>query len=89
MSNVGRKLTWAAEDVRAIARRKILRQRLKLSRFLKGEAPSTEYDWGCDYPQRSGQITTTPCSLPLLSVHSAKLTNSFSVPSTRHISLPG
>ena len=50
MSNVGRKLTWAAEDVRAIARRKILRQRLKLSRFLKGEAPSTEYDWGCDYP---------------------------------------
>ena len=50
MNNVGRKLTGAAEDVRAIARRKILRQRLKLSRFLKGEAPSTEYDWGCDYP---------------------------------------
>ena len=50
MSNVGRKLTWAAKDVRAVARRKILRQRLKLSRFLKGEAPSTEYDWGCDYP---------------------------------------
>jgi hypothetical protein len=50
MINVGRKLTGAAGDVRAIARRKILRQRLKLSRLLKGEAPSTEYDWGCDYP---------------------------------------
>jgi hypothetical protein len=50
MSNVGRKLIGNAEDLRAIARRKILRQRLKLSRFLKGEAPSTEYDWGCDYP---------------------------------------
>ena len=50
MSNVGRKLIGAAEEVGAIARRKIFRQRLKLSRFLKGEAPSTKYDWGCDYP---------------------------------------
>lgn len=50
MSNVGKKLIGTAEDVRAIARRKTLRQRLKLSRFLKGEAPSAEYDWGCDDP---------------------------------------
>ena len=50
MSIVGMKLTGAAKDARAIARRKTLRQRLKLSRFLKGERPSTEYDWGCDDP---------------------------------------
>ena len=47
MSNVGKKLMGAAKE----ARRKTLRQRLKLFRFLKGQTRSTEYDWGCDYPR--------------------------------------
>ena len=50
MSNVGKKLIRGAKEAGAIARRKTLRQRLKLSRFLKKEPPLTEYDWGCDYP---------------------------------------
>ena len=50
MSNVGKKLIGAAKEAGAIARRKTLHQRVKFSRFLKGETPSTEYDWGCDYP---------------------------------------
>ena len=51
MSNIGKKLIGAAKDASALARRKTLRQRLKLSKFLKREAPSAEYDWGCDYPR--------------------------------------
>ena len=51
MSNVGKKLIGAARKARTITRRKTLRQRLKLSRLLKGQKPSTEYDWGCDYPR--------------------------------------
>jgi hypothetical protein len=51
MSNIGKKLIGAAREARAIARRKTLRQRLKLTRFLKGKTPSAEYDWGCDYPR--------------------------------------
>ena len=50
MSNVGKRLIGAAKQAGANARRKTLRQRLKVSRLLKGQAPSTEYDWGCDYP---------------------------------------
>jgi hypothetical protein len=46
MSNIGKKLFGAARE----ARRKTVRQRLKLVRVLKGKAPSTEYNWGCDYP---------------------------------------
>ena len=44
MSNVGKKLFVAHRE----ARRKTLRQRLKLVRALKGKAPSDEHDWGCD-----------------------------------------
>ena len=47
MSNIGRTLFVAARE----ARRKTLRQRLKLVRVLKGKAPSNEYDWGCDDPR--------------------------------------
>jgi len=50
MNNVGKRLIAAAKEAGAIARRKTWRQRLKVSRLLKGQAPSTEYDWGCDYP---------------------------------------
>ena len=46
MSNIGKTLFGAARK----ARRKTLRQRLQLVRVLKGKAPSTEYDWGCDFP---------------------------------------
>ena len=49
MSTVGKKLIWAAKEAGAVARRKTLRQRLKLRRFLKGQTRPTEYDWGCDY----------------------------------------
>ena len=45
-----KKLIGAAKEAGAIAWRKTLHQRLKFSRLLKGETPSTEYDWGCDYP---------------------------------------
>jgi hypothetical protein len=47
MSNIGKTLFVTARD----ARRKTLRQRLKLVRVLKGKAPSNEYDWGCDNPR--------------------------------------
>ena len=50
MSNVAKNLIGTAKEAGVIARRKTLRQRLKLSRFLKGQTPSTEYDWGCDCP---------------------------------------
>jgi hypothetical protein len=46
MNTIGKKLLESAWE----ARRK-LRQRLKLFGFLKGRKPSTEYDWGCDYPR--------------------------------------
>jgi len=49
MNNVGKRLIGAAKEAGAIARRKTLRQRLKVSRLLKGQTPSTEYDWDCDY----------------------------------------
>ena len=48
MSNIGKKLFGAARE----ARRKTVRQRLRLVRVLKGKTPSTEYDWGCDDPLR-------------------------------------
>ena len=49
MSNAGKKLIRTAREAAGIARRKLLRRRIKLYRLLKGEKPSTEYDWGCDY----------------------------------------
>jgi hypothetical protein len=47
MSTIGKKLFGAAWE----ARRKTLRQRLKVFRVLKRQKPSTESDWGCDYPR--------------------------------------
>lgn len=47
MSTIGNKLLETAWE----ARRKTLRRSLELYRFFKGRRPSTEYDWGCDYPR--------------------------------------
>jgi len=47
MSTIGSRLFETTRE----ARRKTLRRSLELYRFLKGRRPSTEYDWGCDYPR--------------------------------------